>query len=157
MKFATSYFYQIRNFKPNMIPISTAMSDPEWFRPKDGKEYYIDKRGIICGLRYKPLIVQTYGQYSCNGPEQCWYANADLRDPLGNKCQCPTMQEYRYLLETYVDKDKLYKAFDHCAKMFKIEDPIFVLIVYEAPTNPCSERLSLQQFFNCKELEYPIR
>lgn len=144
MKFATSYFYQIRNFKPNMIPISTAMSDPEWFRPKDGKEYYIDKRGIICGLRYEPLIVQHFGTCSCPCEDK------------GQGLTCPTMQEYKWLLETYVDKDKLYKAFDHCAKMFKIEDPIFVLIVYEAPTNPCSERLGLQQFFNCKELEYPI-
>ena len=28
MKLRLSYFYQIRNFKPNMIPMSTAMSDP---------------------------------------------------------------------------------------------------------------------------------
>lgn len=28
MKIYTSYFYQIRNFKQNMIPISTCLSDP---------------------------------------------------------------------------------------------------------------------------------
>lgn len=28
MKIRVSYFYQIRNFKPNMIPMSTAISDP---------------------------------------------------------------------------------------------------------------------------------
>ena len=43
MKIATSYFYQIRNFKPYMIPVSTALSDPEWYRPPAGQEYYIDK------------------------------------------------------------------------------------------------------------------
>ena len=145
MEIRTSYFYQIRNFTPNLIPISVCLSDPEWFRPKDGKQYYIDKRGVICGLRYEPLIVQQYGTCGCPCEDK------------GQGLTCTTMQEYRQLLETYVDKDKLYKAFDHCAKMFKIEDPIFVLIVYEAPTNPCSERLGLQQFFNCKELEYPIR
>ena len=41
------------------------------------------------------------------------------------------------------------------------EEIIIVLIVYETPTNPCSERKSLQDFFNahgveCKELDYPI-
>ena len=41
------------------------------------------------------------------------------------------------------------------------EEIIIVLIVYETPNNPCSERKPLQDFFNshgveCKELEYPI-
>ena len=41
------------------------------------------------------------------------------------------------------------------------EEIIIVLIVYETPTNSCSERKSLQDFFNahgveCKELDYPI-
>ena len=42
------------------------------------------------------------------------------------------------------------------------EEIILVLIVYETPSNPCSERKALQDFFNthgieCKELEYPIK
>ena len=41
------------------------------------------------------------------------------------------------------------------------EEIIIVLIVYETPTNPCSERKPLQDYFNdhgveCKELDYPI-
>ena len=31
MKIRLSYFYQIRFFKKNMIPMSTALSDPEWY------------------------------------------------------------------------------------------------------------------------------
>jgi len=31
MKVRISYFYQIRNFKTNMIPMSTALSDPAWY------------------------------------------------------------------------------------------------------------------------------
>lgn len=31
MKILISYFYQIRFFKPNMIPLSTAAFDPKWF------------------------------------------------------------------------------------------------------------------------------
>ena len=42
------------------------------------------------------------------------------------------------------------------------EEIIIVLIVYETPTNLCSERKPLQDFFNshgieCKELDYPIQ
>lgn len=158
MKIATSYFYQIRYFSPNMIPVSTCMSDPKWYRPIDNKEYYIDKRGIVCGLRYEPLIVQSQGTHGCPGPGQCWYAVSDCRDPQGNKVPCPTMIEYEQLLNTLVDKEKTLKAFEYCANKFQKElkfkeEPIIVLIVYESPVNPCSERFALQRYFNCKELE----
>ena len=146
MKIYTSYFYQIRNFKPNMIPVSTAISDPAWYRPPADKEYYIDKRGIICGLRYEPLIVQRYGTCGCPGPEQCWYAISQV--------PCPTAAEYKQLLHSLVDKEKTLKAFEYCCKKFNADT--IVLIVYEAPKNLCSERWALQEFFNCKELEYPI-
>lgn len=152
MKIRTSYFYQIRNFKQNMIPVSTCLSDPIWYQPPDGEEYYFDKRGIVCGLRYEPLIVQYMGTCGCPCEE---------KNKL--KGQCPTMKEYRQLLET-VDFDKMIKGFNYCANKFHRpfdEEPIIVLIVYEAPNNPCSERKMLQEYFNehgieCKELEYPI-
>ena len=142
MKLATSYFYQIRNFTPNMIPVSTAISDPAWYRPPADKEYYIDKRGIVCGLRYEPLIVQAQGNHSC-----------PCMNPF-NAPFCPTMVEYRQLLDKLVDKEKTLKAFEYCLNKFNADT--IVLIVYEAPKNLCSERWALQEFFNCKELEYPV-
>ena len=148
MQIYTSYFYQIRNFKKNMIPVSTCVSDPAWYCPPQGKEYYIDKRGIVCGLRYEPLIVQLQGIHIC----PC--------ESKANAPYCPTMVEYRQLLDKLVDKEKTLKAFEYCAnkfaRPFDDEEPIIVLMVYEAPNNPCSERWALQEFFNCKELEYPI-
>lgn len=145
IKIYTSYFYMIRYFTPNIIPVSTALSDPAWYRPPEGQEYYIDKRGIICGLRYEPLIVQRMGHCIC----PC----EDREIVQGN---CPTMIEYRQLLETFVDKEKTLKAFEYCANKFKRpfdeKEPIICLMVYEAPNNPCSERWALQEFFNCKEL-----
>ena len=147
IKIKTSYFYQIRNFTPNLIPVSTCLRDPDWYRPPQGEEYYIDKRGIICGLRYEPLIVQSQGTHYCPCEE---------KELL--KGNCPTMQEYRQLLET-VDFDKMIKAFEFCLNKFN-KDTI-VLIVYEAPNNLCSERIALQNYFcshgiKCKELNYPI-
>ena len=145
MKIATSYFYQIRNFTPNIIPVSTAISDPAWYKPPEGQEYYIDKKGIVCGLRYEPLIVQKFGHSEC--PCGKWY-------PLDSG-PCPTMLEYEQLLNSLVDKEKTLKAFEFCCNKFNADT--IALIVYEAPTNPCSERWALQRFFNCNELEYPIK
>ena len=146
IKIATSYFYQIRNFLPNFIPVSTCLSDPQWYRPGD-KEYYIDKRGVVCGLRYEPLIVQGMGHHSC----PCEHPS--------NSPYCPTMVEYRELLET-VDFDKMIKAFKFCCNKFNCDT--IVLMVYEAPNNLCSERWPLQNYFkshgyDCEELKYPIK
>lgn len=146
IRIVTSYFYQIRNFTPNIIPVSTALSDPIWFRPKEGKEYFIDKNGVINGLRYEPLIVQKYGTHSC---------------PCDSKKlapACPTMLEYEQLLHSLVDKERTLKTFEYCCNKFQKEigfkeEPIISLMVYEAPTNPCSERWALQKFFNCEELK----
>ena len=147
MKIATSYFYQIRNFKRNMIPVSTCISDPEWYRPEPGQEYFRDKRGVINGLRYEPLIVQPCGLCPCP------YQGKGLP-------HCDFLREYRKALYEQVDKEKTLKAFEHCADKLALpfdDEPIIVLMVYEAWYNPCSERIALQEFFNCKELEYPIK
>lgn len=146
MKIYTSYFYQIRNFTPNLIPVSVCLRDPVWYRPPQGKEYYIDKRGVVNGLRYEPLIVQKYGVHTC---------------PCEHKDQapfCSTMIEYENLLKLLVDKEKTLKAFEFCCNKLKKElnlkkEPIICIMVYEAPDNPCSERQALQKFFDCKELE----
>lgn len=136
-----------------MLPISTCLSDPIWYRPPDRQEYYLDKRGIICGLRYEPLIVQKYGTKKCMGKLSCC--------PFVHfqpHYDCEMLQEYRKLLDT-VDFDKMIKAFEYCLNKFNKD--IIVLIVYETPDNLCSERKYLQEYFNfhdieCKELEYPI-
>ena len=149
MQIYTSYFYMIRFFKPNMIPISTCISDPKWFKPPNNQEYFLDKNYVVNGLRYEPLIVQREGTHRC----PC--ETPDLAPA------CPTMKEYKGLLYALVDKEKTLKAFEYCCNKFKKElnlkeEPIICLMVYEVPTNPCSERAALQEFFNCKELEYPI-
>jgi hypothetical protein len=136
----TSYFYQIRNFTPNMIPVSTCLSDPAWYRPPEGKEYYIDKRGIVCGLRYEPLIVQPTWGCPCQFQGE------------GNP-YCDFLREYRRNLYE-IDKEKTLKAFEYCLNKFNADT--IVLIVYETPKNPCSERYVLQEFFGCEELKYPI-
>ena len=57
MEIRTSYFYQIRNFKKNMLPVSTAIYDPKWYHHNLGyNNIFEDKRGILNGLRILPII-----------------------------------------------------------------------------------------------------
>lgn len=158
-KIYTSYFYQIRNFTPNLIPVSTCLSDPKWYKPPKGKEYYIDKRGVICGLRYEPLVVQKYCTYECIG-------KLSICNLAYNKnYMCELMAEYKTLLDTTVNFNKTIKAFNYCIDLFKNhcnKEPIIVLMVYESIKNPCSERQALQEYFTshgikCTELDYPIK
>lgn len=153
MKIRTSYFYQIRNFKKNMIPVSTAMWDPKWFH--DFNNYntiFKDKRGIINGIRLLPVIVQD----KCH----C-YCPCDDKNPD----KCTFLKKYRNELDK-INFNQMIKDMEQLAiqwqKVENIqEEPIIVLIVYETPNNLCSERKVLIEYFNdngieCKELEYPI-
>ena len=57
MKVAISYFAQLRNFKPNMIPVSTAAFDPKWYHDYKGpKQVFYDKKGVINGARCELLV-----------------------------------------------------------------------------------------------------
>ena len=56
----------------------------------------------------------------------------------------------------------MQKFADNYKEKESIKDEIIlVLVVYESPNNPCSERKPLQEYFTshgweCKELDYPI-
>lgn len=156
MKIAISYFYQIRNFKENMLPLSTACWDPKWFHDnQDEKHIFIDKRGIINGIRILPLHPDVTCEGLCQG-KQCTNKKPS---------QCAFLQTYEKQLnnlnfeELYTDMENLANKFQEYKKLK--EEPILVLIVYETPTNPCSERQILIKYFNlkginCQELQYPI-
>ena len=158
MKIRTSYFYQIRNFKRNMIPVSTAIWDPDWYHDFTKDYFYLfkDKRDILNGLRIEPIIEQ--GRKSNHGPDIC-------PCECKNYETCSFLHQYRENLEK-IDFNKMMADIEDLADRYAIankieEEIIIVLIVYETPTNPCSERKPLQDFFNahgveCKELDYPI-
>ena len=69
---------------------------------------------------------------------------------------------YRLQLETTFDIKSFLERCEIVAEKTKqrnnyIGEPLIVLLVYEAPTNPCSERKTLIDFFNshnikCEEL-----
>lgn len=118
MKVATSYFYGIRFFRPDMIPLSTAKWDPLWFQNRGLP--WIDRRGVVNGLRAEPLVP--------NGREE--YAEQLSRLDCG---------------------DFLARAEGICEAMRTVVgfegEPTAVFIVYEAPSNPMSERVAIQAYF----------
>lgn len=143
MKLYTSYFYQVRNMRPNQIPVSTAKWDPRWFHDfKDSDYIFIDKRGVINGVRFPRFAPGP----SCEGlcPEH--YSCKVIQDG-----KCAFLKAYREQLSK-LDFAETMAIMSGIAKEFKesgglAEEPDFILLVHEAPDNFCSERLVIQEWF----------
>lgn len=153
----TSYFYQIRHFKKNMVPISTACFDPHWFNDWMGQGYiFKDKRGIYNGIRAECFHFDGE-DHGCG--DQCLLSPKD-----------PSKCEFLRRLRQQYDKLNFQDIMTRCERLASYiqsienlqELPILVFIFYEIPTNPCSERKTLQNWFkdngyNLQELKYPIK
>lgn len=136
MKFKITYFYMLRFLKPNQIPISTALWDPKWYN-KDGKVYVNDK-GVIFGLKCPSL-----------SPQECTPGCCPCNNKTPGKCKF--IQEYMESLRK-LNFLEIKQGLENMARevqgfMGFAEDPEIILVVYETPDNPCSERGSLIQWF----------
>ncbi len=140
MTIYTSYFYMVRFFPENLIPISTAVWDPKWFHANKDQSYqFKDKRGVINGIR-APIFAP--------GP--------DLGGYCGPSCGMESSR-CQFLLRYAVQLSQL--DFENVMQRFRslrdgilahepsLKDVNFALIVHEAPSNPCSERVPIQQWF----------
>ena len=150
MKIKTSYFYQIRFFTPNMIPLSTAVWDPSWFHQNQKQGFqWKDKNGVWNGLRAEPFVPGPQCNGLCRGPETCTSAGPHA---------CPFLKAYREQLDA-LDFNEILQRFSTLGNKIQevegfVEEPILVLIVHEAYDNPCSERWVIQNWF--KDHNYPI-
>ena len=132
MKLYTSYFAQLRKFPPNLVGLSTAHWNPKW-RPM-GK----DKRGVIC-VDCPPFKPGIECDGLCNGkcepkhPEDCAFLKA-YKAQL-DKLNLIRIQNNLGRLATEIAQNEGFKDID------------FAFLVYETPTNPCSERVAIQQYF----------
>lgn len=134
MNIYTSYFYKVRFLRPDQLAFSTAVWDPKWFHDFRSPDYvFVDKRGVINGLR-APMFAPI--AHSCKGPEHCTYSPSD----------CPFTNSYRQQLDA-LDFEDVMEYFRKVTEVVGYTDPDIVLLVYERPTNPCSERIPIQQWF----------
>ena len=150
MKIKISYFYQIRFFQPYMIPLSTCAFDPQWFHAftKDYSFVFKDKRNVYNGLRAEPLHIPYDINHECG---------TDLCSKHPNECNF--MKKYKDYIYSLNFED-IYQRCERIGNLIKSiekfeEEPVIILIVYETPKNPCSERIILKQWFkdNGYELE----
>lgn len=142
MKIMISYFYQIRFFKPNMIPLSTAKWDPKWFHQNKNQDFqFKDKNGVWNGLRADPFAPGALCDSLCRGPQGC----------LKNSTDCDFLNMYRMQLHQLDFQDIFNRivAIGNAVQQRENfeEEPIIVLIVHEATDNPCSERGPIQEWF----------
>ena len=151
MKILTSYFYQIRNFKPTMVPLSTALFDPRYYHKGFGMDYqFYDKNGVLNGMRAEPFVPGEACEGLCQGPDHC---------PTRAPAQCKFLNTYLEQLRK-LDFEEIIERFEKLEKKIQetknLEDELtFVLIVYETPRNPCSERWAIHKWF--KENGYEIK
>lgn len=161
MRVATSYFYQIRFFKPNMVPLSTAVWDPKWFHEFQKQDHvFVDKNGVMNGLRVPAMAPGPSTEGTCRGPENPGLGCAG--DPL----TCLFLTLYLEQLRKLDCADYMRRVENLCRRTMTMLgcdlEPTAVFIVHEAPTKACSERRIIQQWltengYPCKELSYPIQ
>lgn len=142
MKFYISYFYAVRFMKPNTVALSTAMSPPKWF----GRVSYWDKRGVMNGLTATPFV-------PIKSEEVCGDCSHDAQT-------CEIAKRYKAQL-AQLDFQDMMRRFESIAARVVTngEEPEIVLLVHEAPDNPCSERWALFDWFHSHGIdaqEYPV-
>lgn len=137
MKFYISYFYQVRFFQPHMIPISTAKYDPKWFHNFAGHNHmFRDANGVINGIRLEMLSPSKNLGSHCINCSHVGFPGSNCEFLSGYYEQL-TKLDFNYLRNTLIS----------LSKGLGIANPIIVLLVHEAPDNPCSERSPLKRWF----------
>jgi len=138
MKIYTSYWAQVRNFPKNLVGLNTTVWPPKW-RPLGQ-----DKRGVIV-VDCPPLKPGKECEGLCAGkcnpkhPEDC----AFLETYYNQLCKI----NFNDFLQS-LEKLKL-----QIEKGEALDDVSFALIVFESPTNCCSERWKLQKWLQENGIE----
>lgn len=140
MRFYTSYFYQIRNFPTSLLPVSTAIYDPKWYKLSPYGLPVPDKRGVYIGYNYRALHLPKtwYSELEKEG-YQCEGKNC----PDLNRLPCRFMRLYKDYLsvvnyESFLNKIQSWLTYTHCEDV--------CLMVHEPSTCLCAERPVLQEW-----------
>lgn len=129
--------------KPYHIPLSTAIWDPKWFHQNMNQEHvWKDKNGVYNGLRAPVFAPGPLCEGLCRGQETC-----ETRSPQ----DCLFLNTYRYQLDQ-LDYNDVVGRCERLGKYIQslegfTQEPVIILLVHEAPQNPCSERRVIQEWF----------
>ena len=140
MNLFISYFYNIRFFPTNLVPVSTAVYDPKWYHNfKSNSTIFIDKRGIVNGIRLYEL-----SPYKIENPE-CFNCKSNKDTSI-----CSFIKRYHDYIFS-LDFNKIYNYLQSVSNKFSNAD--ICLMVYEKPDNKCSERATLVEWFAYNNIE----
>jgi hypothetical protein len=135
----------MRYLNENCIPISTCLSDPAFFHnnTRNKNICFVDKNNIMNGIREEALspLMLAAEDHTCG--KECQFK--------GVNPNCPFLVAYSNYLMT-IDFNSLLVELERTAEEVRkvtqyTGEPIIVLLVYEAESNPCSERVPLQNLF----------
>lgn len=136
MKWSITYFYNIKFMTSSQLPLSTAVWPPKFFSKNSKKnEAHLDDKGVILGLTIHQFVPQLQEECPCNS-----------KDYL----HCSFLEKYHEQLSK-LDFDEVIATYESIADKLsditsaKIHE--IVLLVYEKPDNPCSERTVLKKVF----------
>lgn len=147
MKIYTSYFYQIRFFTKNMIPISTALSDPKWYHNFQGPTHiFLDKNRVINGIRCEQLHPDDTCKDLCKGQKGCKYTPDS----------CEFLKRYSIQLnklDISAFKRWIEYLYNGYSAALKTKDIKLVFIFHETSSNPCSERVPFTNWCKSNKIE----
>ena len=130
--FRTSYFYKLRFFEHNMLPVSICMWDPKWYQ----------------GMNYKGLAPKQYDpEIDC---EQCIKDHSDEDNYFNLNCNYLT--NYRKQLSHYSIKNTLNDIIRLADKFYDfdkkaINNEIYLIFMgFETSAKKCSERFTLSNW-----------
>lgn len=161
ISFATSYFYKIRFFKKNMIPLSICMYDPKWYinnRDKNDLRYGLSCNkysGVQPNENILPfLLPQEYHSDTdcecCNnkGNIHCDYLNRyrnQLHKYIDGSEELLLSQILNEIKINYPDRISGYNVDDNCNNDNNL---VVVFVGFEASSVSCSERFVLSEYIN---------
>jgi hypothetical protein len=135
----------MRYLNENCIPISTCLSDPAFFHnnTRNKNICFVDKNNIMNGIREEALSPMMLAAEDHTCGKECQFKEVNPN--------CPFLVAYSNYLMT-IDFNSLLVELERTAEeVRKVTqypgEPIIVLLVYEAESNPCSERVPLQNLF----------
>ena len=133
MKYYISYFGQMRNFPPNLLPVSTVMWEQPWFAGTVEKlDELIVPQSVISHLEAHHEMCQ----------KNC---------PLSSSLPCGFMTAYLDYLRTLDFNQVLMKLSLMTLRHPRVDS--IALMVYEKPSCKCAERPCLQQWFKENGIE----
>ena len=138
MKLYTSYFARLRHFPKDLVGLSTAAFNPRWLQ--EGQ----DKNGAIW-LDCPPLKPGIQCEGLCTG-------KCDPKHPQ----DCSFLKIYRKQLDQ-INFQEFYAHLEQLAEKIRKGENIlnidFAFLFFETPSNLCSERIIVQQWFKDNGVE----